>query len=76
MKLNKAKLEALAALDDAHLWQEIRSAAQRFGYTLPENQPAGKDIARIRSAMKEADKLNVTDIAKLLSSLKAKRNKE
>jgi len=76
LKLNKAKLEALAALDDAHLWQEIRSAAEKFGYTLPANQPAPRDMAKIRSVMKEADKLSAMDVAKLLSAFKAKRNKE
>lgn len=76
MKLNKAKLEELASLDDAHLWQEIRSAAEKFGYTLPANQPAQRDLEKIRSVMKEADKVSAMEIAKLLSAFKAKKNKE
>ena len=76
MKLNKEKIQALAAMDDAHLWQEIRSAAQKFGYTLPEKAPEAKDMAKIRAAMTEAEKLNAMDVARLLSSFKAKRNKE
>ena len=76
MKLNKEKINALLALDDAHLWREITSAAQRYGYTLPEKTPAAADMAKIRALMTEADKLSAMDVAKLLTSFKAKRNKE
>ena len=75
MKLNKEKLQALAALDDKKLWQEITSAAQKFGYTLPEKAPEAKDMAKIRAAMEQADKLSPMDIARLLASFKVKRNK-
>ena len=76
MKLNKEKIRALAALDDAQLWKEIRSAAQRFGYTLPENAPNPSDMAKIRTVMSEADKISAMDMARLLSSFKEKRKKE
>ena len=75
MKLNKEKLQALAALDDKKLWQEITSAAQKFGYTLPEKVPEAKDMAKIRAAMEQADKLSPMDVARLLASFKVKRNK-
>lgn len=76
MKLNKEKLKALAALDDASLWKEIRAAAQKFGYTLPTDMPSKTDMEKIRTAMQNADKINAMDIARLLSSVKAKRSKE
>ena len=63
-------------MDDARLWQEIRSAAQRFGYTLPANQPGAEDMAKIRDAMKKADKLSPMDVARLLTAFKAKKSKE
>ena len=76
MKLNKEKIGALLNLDDAALWLEITSAAQKFGYTLPQSTPKAADMAKIRAAMREADKLSAMDVARLLSSFKAKRNKE
>ena len=76
MKLNKEKIGALLNLDDAALWLEITTAAQRFGYTLPQSTPKSADMAKIRAAMQEADKLSAMDVARLLSSFKAKRNKE
>ncbi len=76
MKLNKEKIQALAALDDASLWREITSAAQKFGYTLPEKVPASQEMAKIRAAMNQAEKISAMDVARLLSSLKAKRNRE
>lgn len=76
MKLNKEKLRALAALDDASLWREIREAAQKFGYTLPTEVPARSNMEKIREAMLSAEKLSAMDAARLLSSLKAKKSKE
>lgn len=76
MKLNKEKLQELSSLDDAALKKEIISAAQKFGYTLPPNALGEKEIEKIRSVMKNADKLSPMEIAKFLSSVKAKKNKE
>ena len=76
MKLNKEKLEELSRLDDAALKREIISAAQKFGYTLPPNALGEKEIKKIRSAMANADKISPMEIAKLLSSAKAKGRKE
>ena len=74
LKLNKDKLRALGALSDDDLWTEIRTAAQKFGYTLPQDPP--KDIEKIRSAIKESDKLSAMDLARLMSSLKEKGRRE
>ena len=69
-------MKALAMLDDAHLWKEICSAAQKFGYTLPAGQPAASEMAKIRAVMNDADKFGAMDIAKLISSMRGKKGKE
>ena len=73
LKLNKEKMRELASLSDEELWTEIRTAAQKFGYTLPQNPP--KDIEKIRSAMSEAERLSPMDLARLMSSFKEKGRK-
>jgi hypothetical protein len=75
LKLNKEKLRTLAALDDASLWREIREAVQKFGYTLPTEVPSRSDMGKIRDAMQNAEKINALQIARMLSSLKAKKSK-
>ena len=76
MKLNKEKLKELAALDDASLAREITSAAEKFGYTLPQNALGEKEIEKIRSIMLSSEKISPMEIARFLSSVKAKRSKE
>ena len=76
MKLNKEKIAALLSLDDANLWKEITCAAQKFGYTLPQEAPKERDMAKIRLALGEAEKLSALDVARMLAAFKAKRNKE
>ena len=76
LKLNKEKLRELAALDDASLIQQIYSAAQKFGYTLPQNALGENEIKKIRSVMQDSEKISAMEIARLLSSMKEKKNKE
>ena len=73
MKINKDLINELKALDDAGLWSKIRSMASKYGYTLPEEIPPKKDMQSLRSVMENIDKINVTDIARLLSTFKAKK---
>ena len=76
LKLNKEKLRELAALDDASLIQQIYSAAQKFGYTLPQKALGENEIKKIRSVMQDSEKISAMEIARLLSSMKEKKNKE
>lgn len=76
MKINKEKLKELASLEDRMLRKEIISTAQKFGYTLPENALGEKELQKIRSVMLDADKISPMEIARLLSSVKAKRSKD
>lgn len=75
MKLNKEKLKELAALNDAALIKEITSAAGKFGYTLPENALGKDELKKIRELMQDAEKISPMEIARLLSSVKAKKSK-
>ena len=76
MKLSKEKTDALLAMDDAHLWQEIASTAERFGYTLPKSTPDQKNMSKLRSVIREADKMSAMEVARLLSAFKQKKKKE
>ena len=75
MKINKEKLKSLSALNDAQLWKEIRSAAEKFGFMLPDAPPEEKDMAKIRGAMADADKMSAMDILRLMSVFKQKNAK-
>ena len=75
MKLNKEKLKELAALNDAALIKEITSAAEKFGYTLPEKALGKDELKKIRELMQDAEKISPLEIARLLSSVKAKKTK-
>ncbi len=70
MKFDKSKLDALSALSDAELWAEIRSIAASHGFTLPEAQPSREEIAKIRAALSDPEKLNLGSAIRILNNYK------
>ena len=72
MKINKEMLAELSKLPDAELWQSISTKAAGFGYNLPKDTPAHEDMEKIRSFMRDADKINTAQILKLMATLKRK----
>ena len=68
MKINKEKLEALCALDDASLWREIRRIAASHGLTLPENTPPASDMQRLRATVSGGVKMNLSEAMKIINN--------
>ncbi len=68
-------LRELAKLGDSELWLEICKKAEKFGYTLPKETPPPEQMAKIRSVMNDADKINTAEILKLMTAFKAKRGR-
>lgn len=73
MKINKEKLMEMAKLEDSELWREIRNEAAKFGYSLPEKTPSPEEMAKIKSIMKNADKISAGDVLKLMSAFKGRK---
>lgn len=70
MKIDKEKLKKLAQKSDADLWSEILSIAKNHGYSLPEKMPKHEDIEKIRRALSGAEKISLSDAAKIMNSYK------
>ena len=69
MRLDKAKLEALAAMPDDQLWAEVIKIADSFGYALPRQTPAHADLEKMRDAVK-TERINVSEALKIVSKYK------
>lgn len=76
MKIDKEKLRALTALEDKELWKVITDTLQKYGYTPPEKAPSEENMKKIRSVMKDTEKISTRDVLRLMSEFKVKRNKE
>ena len=72
MKVNKEKLQKLAAKSDEELWIEIRSIATAHGYTMPQYAPSHQDMEKIRAAMLGVEKMNLTDAIRIIGTCKKK----
>ena len=68
MKINKEKLEALAALPDNMLWAEIVKAATSYGFTMPKDPPPHEKLEQLRSAINGGEKINTAEALKILNS--------
>ena len=72
MKFNKEKMEALAALPDKEMWEEIRKIAGERGLKLPDSAPPRETMEKIRGAMKGAEKISLAEAARIMQNLKRK----
>ena len=72
MKFNKEKMEALAALPDREMWEEIRKIASERGFKLPDSAPPRKTMEKIRRAMMGAEKISLAEAAKIMQNFKRK----
>lgn len=68
MRIDKAKLEALAALPDDRLWAAVRQLAASHGLSLPEGTPPHEELERLRTMAKEADRLSLRDAMRLINA--------
>ena len=67
MKIDKEKINALAALDDAALWSQICAIAKSHGFKLPETAPKHEQMDKLRFAITGSDKINLSDAIKILN---------
>ncbi|MBE6532374.1 MAG: hypothetical protein E7676_02555 [Ruminococcaceae bacterium] len=67
MRIDKAQLEAIAAMPDDKLWATVVSMARGYGFSLPDKTPPHEDLEKLRAAV-SADKINVSDAMRLLNS--------
>jgi hypothetical protein len=72
MKLDRQKLEQLAALDDVALWREVRRMVGEKGIRLGETVPNHEDMVRLREAFLGGSPLSMVDGARLISEYKRK----
>ena len=70
MKIDKTKLDAMLTLSDKELWEQIRSVAKAKGINMPEKTPSEAELKKVRSALSEADKLNLASAMRLMNDLK------
>lgn len=70
MKIDKSKLEAMSLLSDEELWREIRTVAASHGIRMPEKTPGRDELNKVRTALSDADKLNLASAMKIVNSLK------
>lgn len=70
MKIDKTKLDAMLTLSDKELWEQIRSVAKSKGINMPDRTPSETELKKVRSALSEADKLNLTSAMRLINDLK------
>ena len=74
MKIDKEKLEALAALPDEALWREAVRMAKGYGFNLPEKTPPKETLDKLRSLVL-GDKINFMDAARILKKYKKESEK-
>ena len=69
MRIDREKLEALAAMPDDQLWAEVVRIAASFGYALPKQTPPHQELEKMRSAAR-SEKINVSDALRILNEYK------
>lgn len=70
MKLDKAMIEALLALDDDELWGRIVMLGKSKGFSLPTTTPQKTEMAKLRQLLQSPEKLDMTEALRLLRELK------
>lgn len=72
MKLNQDMVKKLQGLDDAALWQQIRSMAEGYGLKLPEATPAAADLAKVRQAL-DAQHISTVEAMRMINEYKRRQ---
>ena len=71
MRIDRSKLEAMAALPDDKLWSEIVKIAGKYGFKLPESTPTHEEMQKLREMALGAN-INMADAMRLLNQYKCK----
>lgn len=68
MKFDKEKLAALMALPDEELWRVIKQIADQRGLELPANPPSHSEMERMRGAVGDGGRLNLSDAMRVINT--------
>ena len=68
MRIDKEKLDALAALPDDKLWEQIRDLASANGFKLPEKSPSHAELDKIRTAVAGGAKINLAEAIRVVNN--------
>lgn len=69
MRVNKEKLEKLAALPDNELWAEIVKVGEAHGFKLPKNAPPHAELQRLRETV-TGSRLELGEAMRILNGYK------
>ena len=69
MRFDKAKLEALVAMPDDKLWEEVVRIADSFGYSLPREAPPHAELQKMREAV-NGGKISTMEAMRIVNRLK------
>lgn len=67
MKIDKEKINALAALNDDALWTEIKTIAAQHGFKLPDATPSHDQLQKLRATVCDTDKINLAGAIKIIN---------
>ncbi len=71
MRFDRSQLEALAALPDDRLWEEVVKMAANYGFSLPKETPAHSDLEKLRDAAL-GSRINLSEAMRMLNQYKTK----
>ena len=67
MRLDKEKINRLAALPDDILWKEIQSMLKKHGINLPDRVPSAEDMKRLRDAFVLGEGISPMEAAEIIA---------
>ncbi len=70
MRLDRDKINSLAALNDDELWIQVRKMTAEYNISLPEKTPPHEELQKLRSLFCDTDKVNLFGAMKLLNNYK------
>ena len=72
MRLDKEKIQRLAALGDTELWKEIQTMLKKYGIHLPDRVPSAEDMKRLRDAFTLGEGISPMEAAQFIGEYKRK----
>ncbi len=73
MKIDRALIEELLAMDDAKLWQTVRAFAATKKINLNETPPDKVTMTRLRAIFTGTEKYDLGAAVKILSNYRVKK---
>ncbi len=73
MKIDRALIEELLKMDDATLWQTVRTFAASKKINLSETPPDRVTMTRLRAIFSSTDKYDLGAAVKILSNYRTKK---